>query len=238
MENYLKYLISLEINYYDIDVNKFKSFQNKFEYYIKNQKKYLNPLLKEKIWPSHLPNVEKQLEYYLSLEFLNIQKDDIYVDIASCLSLFPSYVEEIIGCKTYRQDILYKDLKNPHLIASDACALPIEKGFFTKMTLHCSLEHFEFDKDTVFFKEAAKVLKKGGQMLIIPFYMGMEFVELTNPDFAPGCRFHRYYNPEAVQKRLYEHVKDEFDFSIYVISNYQEVDKECYCCYGLVLTRK
>lgn len=238
MENILKDLIPLDLSYYTIDIGNFKKFENGFKPFIDNQRKYLNPLLSEHIWPEHTPSTEKQLEYYLSIEFLNLSKDDIYIDIASCLSLFPSYVQEKIGCQTYRQDILYTNIPVENLIASDACNLPVKNDFFSAITLHCSYEHFEEDKDIEFLKEAARVLKPGGKMVILPFYLGSEYTIMIKPKYAPGCQFQRFYDPWTVKERMFDTLDDAYEYSLMVINNAEEVDASCYCRYALLLTRK
>jgi len=40
------------------------------------------------------------------------------------------------------------------------------------MSLHNSLEHFEGRSDIKFFKEAQRLLRPGGKLLVVPLFIG------------------------------------------------------------------
>ena len=107
--------------------------------------------------------------------------DDVFVDIASCSSPFADIVERLDNCIAYRQDLDFPPGVNGRTIGGSAEHLPIADGFFSRMTLHCSFEHFEGDADIGFVKEAGRVLRPGGAACILPLYVSEIFHNLTDP---------------------------------------------------------
>lgn len=182
-------------------------------------------------WSAAPHYYEKKLQYYLSATTLRLNRGDTFVDIASQGSAFPGYAKRIVGCDVYRQDLMYESGR-PHYLPGDACAIPVEDGFFTAMTLHCSFEHFEHDADTRFIREAARVLRPGGRLCIVPLYMELEPVERYARSFAvgagqkafgPGCEFYRGYSAETLYQRVLQPAAAEFAVTIVRTTNLREV---------------
>lgn len=90
------------------------------------------------------------------------------------------------------------------------------------MTMHCSLEMFEGDADMAVVAEAARVLKPGGRLVVVPLYLHEIHHVLrdprtdreTLPELDEGARlvyrarywkvaFARFYSPEALHRRLF-----------------------------------
>ncbi len=56
------------------------------------------------------PNfIEKALEHYLAAKFLDLNKEDVYIDIASFDSPGPEIYRSLYGCSVYRQDLSYPE---------------------------------------------------------------------------------------------------------------------------------
>jgi len=47
------------------------------------------------------------------------------------------------------------------------------------MTLHCTFEHFENQADTGSVKECSRLLKPGGQAVILPLYLNANYCNIT-----------------------------------------------------------
>lgn len=124
---------------------------------------------------------EKSLEHYLSIKLLGISREDVYIDVASGRSPVPEIVARMFGCQVYRQDIVYPGGLNGINIGGDAGDMPVRDGFATKMALHCSFEHFEEDADVRFIREASRVLRRGGDLCILPLYLADTYTIHTNP---------------------------------------------------------
>lgn len=129
---------------------------------------------------------EKYLEHFVSLELLGLAPSDVVVDVASCTSPFPTLVRWRYGCTVYRQDLSYPAGVEGDRIGGDAAAMPVPDGFADALTLHCSFEHFEGDRDSRFLHEAARVLRPGGRLCILPLYLSDEYAVQTDPKAWTG----------------------------------------------------
>jgi len=195
---------------------------------------------------------EKKLEYYASSQLLNLSAGDRFVDIASQSSPFPAFVQRTTGCEAYRQDLNYKPGLHGREIGCDASAIPVPDGFFTKMTLHCSFEHFEGDSDTGFVREAARTLAPGGKVCIIPLYVGLKFRERRieryggpgdERNMGEGCEFQRAYDAGALADRVIAPSRGLFSAEIHRITNLESLRSTLpahaalYANFALLLTR-
>lgn len=109
---------------------------------------------------------EKLLEHFLSIKLLNFTKNEVFIDIAASQSYFADYIYKNLNFESYKQDIVYRrgiscsKQSSVPFVGGDAAELPFKNEHFTKMTLHCSLEHFENTADINFIREAERVLQK------------------------------------------------------------------------------
>jgi SAM-dependent methyltransferase len=189
--------------------------------------------------------IEKSLEHYLAAKFLDLNKDDIYIDIASSDSPAPEIYPKIYGCKAYRQDLDFPEGIQGNIIGGDAGEMPVDDGFASKMGLHCSFEHFELDSDIRFIKEASRVLKKGGKLCILPLYFFNKYSVQTDPSVLPGggisfendailycargsgTRHSRFYDVPHFVTRIRNNLNG-LKLTIYVVKNEKKVDPSCY----------
>lgn len=204
-------------------------------------------------YPGH--QIEKSLEHYVALSLLALQRDDVFMDIASENSPVPDIYRYLTGAKAYRQDITYKCGIDGNTIGGDACSIPVPNGFASKAALTCSLEHFEGDADTRLFIELSRVLKPGGKVCVVPLYIFLEEATQTDPTVsAPagvifdenttvycakdwGNRHGRFYSPCSLNERIIKPVKDKFTFRFFHIKNADEVDPSVYARFAFCATR-
>ncbi|MEW6741387.1 MAG: methyltransferase domain-containing protein [Planctomycetota bacterium] len=197
---------------------------------------------------------EKALEYFLSEEVLQFHPQDCFIDIASLTSPFPDHVRSTYRCTVLRQDLYhYPPGINGDRIGGDACNLPLPPACCTKLSLHCSYEHFEGDSDTRFILEAARVMKPGGRMFIGPLYLGPAYtieyedgvsVGACKKPHAEGCRFARTYDIPRLVERVLKPARECFTSVVYRLCNLDELTASMppvarlYCNFFIVLTRK
>jgi SAM-dependent methyltransferase len=130
--------------------------------------------------------------------------------------------------------------------------MPVPSSFASKMALHCSFEHFEGDADSRFIREIGRVLRPGGAVCFVPFYVAEDYFFLTDPVVADGSdvkfeagvtvcgapgwgnRFGRFYDAAHVGSRLLPHL-GELKAQVFRIRNAQEVDPSCYVRFALML---
>lgn len=172
------------------------------------------------------------------------------------MSLFPNYVAEALCARVLRQDLFYRPegvsrISFPKLlsrdsgtvevdcIGSDGCDMAmVASASLDAIGLHCSFEHFEGDGDFRMVREAMRVLKPGGRLLIIPFYCGDRFTEVFKPEFAAGCQFHRYYDPPTFESRVLDGLTPgSFLLEMRYYRNVRQVDPSFYCNYSIAIRR-
>lgn len=206
-------------------------------------------------YPKYYPwNIkEKSLEHFVASELLGLNKEDVYIDIASENSCVPAVYGALFGCKSYAQDLSFPKGLHGDRIGGSAANMPVPDGFATKMALHCSLEHFEEDADMDFIKESSRVLKKGGRCCIVPLYLFDRYAIQTDPgvsnkeDFEKDAvvycakgwnnRHGRFYDPEHLKSRIIDNLK-ETSFNIFRITNAKEIDSSCYARFALLFEKK
>lgn len=198
--------------------------------------------------------IEKALEHFVSLELMPVGPADIFIDIASCSSPFPDIVERLGGCIAYRQDLDFPHGVHGRTVGGSAEDLPFGEGFFSRMTLHCSFEHFEREADIGFVKEAGRVLRPGGVACILPLYLSEIFHNLTDPGIerpglsfddgaavaeVPGWRnrFGRFYDAPRLSQRVLREL-GPLDARIYFIQNETDVASACYLKFALLLQKQ
>jgi SAM-dependent methyltransferase len=189
---------------------------------------------------------EKTLEHFVSLVFLDMQKADVLVDVACSISPFAGQVAERYACQIYRQDLVFPQGINGIEIGGSATAIPLPSASVSKMTLHCSFEHFEGSADTDFLKEVSRLLKPGGKVCIIPLYLMDKYYVLSDPLVpkgdvvwdagAPvvqrpgwGNRFGRHYGVSELIERVLKPAKDfGLNLQLYHVTNATEIHPSCY----------
>lgn len=124
---------------------------------------------------------KKLLEYFVSLDLLEVQPTDVVIDVASEWSVFPEVLRKVSGAKVYRQDLIYIPGINGDRIGGSADNMPVPNCFANKLVLHNAFEHFEGTADTDFITEAWRVLRPGGTLCILPLYLAKEHCILTDP---------------------------------------------------------
>jgi SAM-dependent methyltransferase len=227
---------------YAIDVAGYRDYYARAEY----DQKYPN-YYRPVIW-------EKSLEHYIAAKLLALQPGDVYIDIASEGSPVPEIYQRLFGSDTYRQDMIYPAGLNDHMIGGDAGDMPVPDGFASKMALHCSFEHFEGDSDMRFMRELGRVLRPGGAVCIVPFYLFDRYAILTDPEISVpqkvqfesdatvycrrgwNNRHGRFYDPDHVVTRLLSNLNG-LDMKIYKITNAKEVDPRCYVEFAAVIAK-
>ena len=197
---------------------------------------------------------EKALEHYVSIELLGYEKDDISVDIAASSSPFADIVESLFGCVSYRQDLIYPPGIDGKKIGGCATDLPMDDESITRMTLHCSLEHFERNQDSLFIAQAIRKLKRGGKICVIQLYLREVFYNNTDPElgaddvrFDEGAkilhtrgwnnRFGRNYNVSEFHRRVLQNCSDA-KVALYRFDDAKKAHPRCYLTFALVIEKK
>lgn len=198
---------------------------------------------------------EKSFEHYIAFRFLNLQKGDVFIDIASEGSPIPDIFASLSGCLSYRQDIMYPEGISGNRIGGDATHMPVNNNFADKIAMTCSLEHFEGTGDIDVFREFGRVLRKGGMVSVVPLYMYETAANQTDPlisvcnnvvfdERTPiyctegwANRFARFYSAESLYLRILKPYEDIFTFRILYFTNASEIHESVYARFALLATR-
>jgi len=233
----------IDFKYYEIELDKYKTYFEQAEYLKKYPDYYRGN------------QVEKSLEHYLALQLLNLINEDIFIDIASENSPVPEIYSRLTGATTFSQDIMYPAGVNGNQIGGNACSMPIPDGFASKAALTCSLEHFEGKSDTELYQELSRILKPGGIVCVIPFYIFLEEATQTDPTISVPCgvvfdrnttvycaqgwanRHGRFYSPQSFVNRIINPVKEKFKFDFYYLKNAEIIDTSVYVRFAFTATR-
>lgn len=232
----------LPVRPYRIDIAAFRAWRQRAEY--------------EQRHPGYYPdNIdEKSLEHFLAAELAGIAADQVVIDVASQSGVVAEVYERLYGARVWRQDLDYPPGVNGREIGGDAAAMQVPDDFADALTLHCSFEHFEGPSDSGFIREAGRVLRPGGTLVIAPLYLAQHYAAITYPPlsagtgvpFEPGMRIHalrhwqnrfgRFYSVEQFITRVWSQ-RGELDGEILLIENAREVAPTVYMRYILVLRK-
>jgi SAM-dependent methyltransferase len=187
--------------------------------------------------------VEKTLEHYLTMKYLDIYSKKVLIDVAASNSLFANIVSRHLNIKGYKLDIVYEPGIHGEKIGGDAGHMPVPDEFADILTLHCAFECFQGDADTRFVKEAGRVLTGGGCLGIVPLYLDDEYFVKVGPKYdkrkveiEKGVRqvwrddaydtvpFSRHYSPASLKKRVIDNMGD-LKYEIIHFTNLSDLEK-------------
>lgn len=202
--------------------------------------------------------IEKSLEHYVSLSFLQLNPHSTFMDIAAATSPFSEIIKEKTPISiSYKQDLIYPKGIQGNQVGGDASHIPLANNSIDGATLHCSLEHFEGQSDSLFIQEMERILKPQGRLVVLPFYLAYQYTNHIDPVFnllrghkvqldddsrmqlryAPWKQFFsRHYDPQALHDRLLSKAP-HLRLKIYQVTNFKEVDKSCYLRFIGVFTK-
>jgi SAM-dependent methyltransferase len=198
---------------------------------------------------------KKLMEYFVSLDLLQLRADDVVMDVASEYSVFPQVVRRLVGATCYRQDLIYPPGIDGDRIGGSADAMGIPDAFADKIVLHNAFEHFEGTADSGFVTEAARVLRPGGLVCIVPLFVCDRYCILTDPlvsrkgvewdedadvveELWHHNRFGRFYDPAALERRVLEPAAAAgLEAVLYHFENVTDVHPRASMHFGLVLRK-
>jgi hypothetical protein len=185
----------------------------------------------------------KMLEYYVSFRWLDLGPDDTYIDIAAQDCPFAFFVRDHFGSRAYRQDLFYlaKGIHGED-IGGNAAQIPLPDGSVSKMSLHNSLEHFEGRSDIRFFKEAQRLLRPGGKLLVVPLFIADTYSTVKDAGWVDeegvkhlwgeGARFARWYDLPHFKSRILDK-SPQLGVEVYHVDNAAAVDPQCFPYFAL-----
>jgi SAM-dependent methyltransferase len=197
----------------------------------------------------------KLLEYFVSLEILDIQAGDVVIDVASERSIFGEVVREACGATMFRQDLIFPPGMHGDRIGGSAASMPVPDQFADKLVLHNSFEHFEGTADSDFVTEAWRVLKPGGVVFIVPLFVSDSYSIVSDPltdrrgvVWDPGAhvvelsgwhnRFGRFYDASALEARVLAPARAlGYELEILHFANVKDVHPRASMYFALIMRK-
>lgn len=201
---------------------------------------------------------EKTLEHYLSSELKDLSTCRVMVDVAAATSPWADVAHHFWPhLETWKQDLVYKkdSASDTRQIGGFAHEINLPNNKVDLITLHCSLEHFEGNTDSLFFQTAERILAPGGTLMIHPFYIAREYtihidpaynlLHRHRPQLDPQARlriadwyqyFSRHYDVGTLQTRILDHCPTLKPKMIRII-NFRDIAENCYLRWILLLEK-
>ncbi len=203
-------------------------------------------------------HIEKCLEHYLAYKILNLSSGKTYIDIAASGSRWSDYLLEH-SIDAYSLDLSYPPGTHGRKIGANAAATDLPDDSIDAMSLQCAFETFRSDNDILFVKEASRILKEGGAVLVLPLYldpvhfiMSSKDTDLSTAPLDEGAirvwredeyqeAFSRHYSPQALLERIFKNLGDLTAEVIY-IPNLEELrqvfpGQRIYCDFLLLIKK-
>ena len=174
----------------------------------------------------------KLLEYFTSVKLLKLKRDEILLDAAGGSSAeFPVGLSKYldIGFKCLVQDaratarIYDEGLLKVEVLGGSIEKVPKASETIDVISCHHSFEHFQGGLDISFIKEALRLLKPGGRLVVVPLFLTNIYAEIWNrnptlhfdpesesildrsssfPGWGPYEGFARTYSINAFERRI------------------------------------
>jgi SAM-dependent methyltransferase len=127
---------------------------------------------------------KKGMEFYFSAQLLEIRPEHAVLDAAGGRSDYLKAVQANHNTKKlYLTDHIFSGVREEngvHIVGGDISSIDLPNSSIDRVACHHAFEHFQEDKDWLFIKEAFRLLKNGGVLLIIPIFIANKYVECWN----------------------------------------------------------
>jgi glycosyltransferase involved in cell wall biosynthesis len=203
--------------------------------------------------------IEKCLEHYIAYTFTEPKPGQVYIDIAAAGSNWADLLMKR-GVNAYCLDLQYQQGIHGNKIGANAVDTKLPDNSVDAMSLQCAFETFRADDDKSFMREAKRILKNGGRVVISPLYLDMQHFILSGKNanlvHAPldegAIRvwreddydedFSRHYSPEAFAARILPNL-DGLTAEVLYIKNLDEFrarfpGQRIYCDFNVIISKQ
>ena len=204
---------------------------------------------------------EKLLEHWIASEVIGLMKynkSDIYVDVAAAGSPWAQVLRDRKGISAYAINLdeitsTYRSLY--YYRVENATKTTFTDNNVMGMSLQCAYEMFMGEDDMLFIQEAARILKPGGKVVILPLYTHTHYCSASTPDYyGKGCcdpnakeyiwQDHlgipsaRHYDAETLKLRVLDTIESlGMHYKLFALRNKSELGNNIYCHFILEITR-
>jgi hypothetical protein len=203
--------------------------------------------------------IEKSFEHYLAYHLLKLSRGDVYIDVAAAGSPWADILAKR-GIQAFRLDRSYPPGIQGRNIGADASHTTLPDNFASAMSLQCAFECLQGDADIGFLKEAGRLLRRQGALMIAPLYVDQTYFVNLSPYYNEGemeyekealrvwrddhidCPFARHYSPTAFYRRVYSNLPDSLQLKVLFLRNLPsliaEYPGQLIYCYFVMVAQK
>lgn len=198
--------------------------------------------------------ISKTAEHYVSIKLSNF-RDGVFIDVAASVSPFYKVIQAMYpDSRVYQQDLIFPAGIHGFRIGGTAAQIPLLDNSVDLITLHNSIEHFVGTEDKEFIEECGRIMKKNGEVIILPIFLEHEHTNYINPTANPEdlildkdakivytfekSQFMRHYSAETFNKRILQPAKEKFDIEFIRIICTDDFDEDIELVLALKLTAR
>jgi hypothetical protein len=209
----------------------------------------------ERVWN------EKLLEHWISSERLGLMdygQSEVYVDVAASSSPWVHVLRDRRGIEAFAidQDEIGEAYRHfPYYRVEDATKSNFTDASITGASLHCAYEMFMGEHDTQFIHEAARIMKPGGRIIILPLYMHVHYCAYATSEYygkgfadaaakeyirwdCRGVPSSRKYDAAQLKKRVLDPITSlGMSYKLMVLRNKPEFGGNIYCHFILEINK-
>lgn len=163
--------------------------------------------------------VRSALWHMVGLHLCDLERGNLVLDIGAHRGIWGRIARKKYRCDVFDVDLQYSPGIRGTQVGADAAAIPIPSNSVSHIVSFCAFNCMEGTSDIGLMKEATRLLRPGGKLVIVPLCIGDEHVNLYDPlictqphSFDPGARqvawwrwgnnFGRWYDRSAFSKRV------------------------------------
>jgi len=204
---------------------------------------------------------EKLVEHWIAAECLGLRvysPADVYVDVAAGNSPWVQALRQrhdIAAFAIDRSEIGEAFRMHACYRCEDATSTSFGDASVTGASLHCAYEMFGGDDDVRRLGEAARILKPGGKLVILPLYLHTEYCAYATPEYYGkghadpaateyvrtdcfGIPASRKYYAGTLKSRVLDTVEGlDMTYRLLALRNASELGKNIYCHFILEFSK-
>lgn len=169
--------------------------------------------------------------HMVGFQLCNLKPSDVVIDVGAQAGIWGRLARRLAGCRVIDVDLCYPSGIRGDRIGADAGNIPLPDESASHIVCFCAFNCFAGSADVTMIRSAPRLLRPGGKLVIVPFCIGDQYVNLFDPNLCgdaaicdPGATavpwpgwgnpFGRWYDEQAFQKRILDHLPG-FSAAIY-----------------------